>query len=145
MGVTFTGEDAGSGIESCSSLTYSGPDNASAQVTGTCRDKAGHDSAPKAFRLKYDATPPSLSTVIAKVGRPEHGIVVLQMDVLAVLLEGEHQRLQCIVEGDHACVLGIRARRPGLDDDAGGGAAFDDAQGEVHEALRRGGELVVLM
>jgi hypothetical protein len=68
VGVTFTGEDAGSGIESCSSLTYSGPDNASAQVTGTCRDKAGHDSAPKAFRLKYDATPPSLSTVIAQVG-----------------------------------------------------------------------------
>jgi hypothetical protein len=32
------------------------------------RDKAGHDSAPKAFRLKYDATPPSLSTVIAQVG-----------------------------------------------------------------------------
>ena len=68
VGVTFTGDDAGSGIESCSSLTYAGPDSATAAVSGTCRDKAGHDSAPKAFRLKYDATPPSLSTVLAQVG-----------------------------------------------------------------------------
>lgn len=68
VGVTFTGDDAGSGIESCSSLTYGGPDSPTAQVSGTCRDKAGHESAAKAFRLKYDATPPSLSTVIAQVG-----------------------------------------------------------------------------
>ena len=68
VGVTFTGDDAGSGVESCSSLTYSGPDSGTAQVSGTCRDKAGHESAAKAFRLKYDATPPSLSTVIAQVG-----------------------------------------------------------------------------
>ena len=68
VGVTFTGDDAGSGVESCSSLTYGGPDSGTAQVSGTCRDKAGHESAAKAFRLKYDATPPSLSTVIAQVG-----------------------------------------------------------------------------
>ena len=68
VGVTFTGDDAGSGVESCSSVTYGGPDSATAQVSGTCRDKAGHESVAKTFRLKYDATPPSLSTVIAQVG-----------------------------------------------------------------------------
>ena len=68
VGVTFTGDDAGSGVESCSSLTYSGPDSGTAQVSGTCRDKAGHESVAKVFRLKYDATPPSLTTVVAQVG-----------------------------------------------------------------------------
>ena len=53
VGVTFTGDDAGSGVESCSSVTYGGPDSATAQVSGTCRDKAGHESVAKTFRLKY--------------------------------------------------------------------------------------------
>ena len=68
VALTFDGTDAGSGIESCTSLTYSGPDNGSASVTGQCRDRAGHVSAEKAFRIKYDATAPSLANVVVQVG-----------------------------------------------------------------------------
>ena len=36
--VAFQGSDAVSGVDSCSSASYSGPDNGSASVGGTCRD-----------------------------------------------------------------------------------------------------------
>jgi hypothetical protein len=68
VALTFDGSDAGSGVEWCTSLTYSGPDNGSASVTGQCRDRAGHVSAEKAFRIKYDATAPSLANVVVQVG-----------------------------------------------------------------------------
>src|SRR5205807_6383658 len=42
---------------SCTSAAYSGPDNGSASVGGTCRDKAGN-TASVSFALRYDATPP---------------------------------------------------------------------------------------
>ena len=37
-------------------------------VSGTCTDNAGHTSAAKAFKIKYDKTPPSLSGVVSQVG-----------------------------------------------------------------------------
>ncbi len=55
--VTFSGSDATSGIASCTTATYSGPDSATASVSGTCTDNAGN-SASGTFALKYDATPP---------------------------------------------------------------------------------------
>jgi hypothetical protein len=59
---SFAGSDGGSGIAACSQATYSGPDNGSAAVAGTCRDKAGN-SGTNAFGFSYDATPPSLARV----------------------------------------------------------------------------------
>jgi hypothetical protein len=50
---SFAGADATSGIASCSTATYSGPNNEQASVTGTCWDNAGHASAPGAFYLRY--------------------------------------------------------------------------------------------
>jgi hypothetical protein len=48
-----------SGVGSCSpAATYSGPDSATAAVSGTCTDRAGNTSAPLALGLKYDSTPP---------------------------------------------------------------------------------------
>src|SRR6266566_2506109 len=38
VGVTVAGTDAMSGIASCTSLTYSGPDSGSASASGTCTD-----------------------------------------------------------------------------------------------------------
>jgi hypothetical protein len=64
--VTFAGTDATSGIASCTQTTYSGPDSGSAAVTGTCTDVAGNVSAPFAFSLKYDATPPTVSGAPAR-------------------------------------------------------------------------------
>ena len=48
-----------SGLGTCSpAATYSGPDSATASVSGTCTDRAGNTSAPLALGLKYDSTPP---------------------------------------------------------------------------------------
>ena len=60
VGVTFAGADATSGLDSCSSANYSGPDDASASVSGGCKDNAGN-STSVAFGLKYDSTPPKVS------------------------------------------------------------------------------------
>ena len=53
------GSDASSGLQGCSSVTYSGPDSASATVTGTCTDVAGN-VASRDVPLRYDATPPAV-------------------------------------------------------------------------------------
>jgi hypothetical protein len=64
LAVSFLGRDDMSGIESCSSALYGGPDNASAAVSGSCRDFAGNVTGA-AFPFKYDATPPTLFAVTA--------------------------------------------------------------------------------
>jgi hypothetical protein len=58
--VAFSGTDALSGLDSCTSGSYSGPDNGSATVAGSCRDKAGNTAAAT-FALRYDSTPPSIT------------------------------------------------------------------------------------
>ena len=57
-----------SGVEACTSITYSGPDAGPASLAGTCRDHAGNTSAALPFALNYDATAPSLTDVTAKAG-----------------------------------------------------------------------------
>jgi hypothetical protein len=73
--VTFTGSDATSGIESCTTVGYAGPDDPSASVGGTCRDRAGNVSAPGTFALRYDATAPAVSAPSAE---PGDGVVALR-------------------------------------------------------------------
>ena len=68
LAIGFAGSDALSGLERCTSITYRGPDSASASVHGTCTDVAGNVSAPFAYGLKYDETPPSLTAVRATTG-----------------------------------------------------------------------------
>ena len=68
--VDFNGTDATSGIASCASISYSGPDNAAATVNGACTDNAGNTSAVVASSpFKYDATAPTVSLV----GGPDAG------------------------------------------------------------------------
>jgi hypothetical protein len=67
VGVTFSGADATSGLASCSSAGYGGPDNPAAVVGGTCTDNAGN-VATAAVSLKYDATAPTLFAVTSKTG-----------------------------------------------------------------------------
>ena len=64
VAVAFGGSDATSGIDSCSSASYSGPDTSAATLTGTCTDKAGN-SASGSSSLQYDATPPSINADLA--------------------------------------------------------------------------------
>jgi hypothetical protein len=65
--VSFGGRDVTSGIASCSSASYAGPDNASASVAGSCTDKAGNVGAASQ-PLKYDSTPPTVSRLAAAAG-----------------------------------------------------------------------------
>jgi hypothetical protein len=63
---SWSGTDATSGIASCTSTPYSGPDGTGISLTGTCKDKAGNVSAPVPFVFNYDATPPSFSDVTVR-------------------------------------------------------------------------------
>ena len=65
--ISFSGTDATSGLGPCSSATYSGPDNGSASVAGTCADKAGNVGTAT-FAFHYDATPPTLGKVTVAHG-----------------------------------------------------------------------------
>jgi hypothetical protein len=67
VAVAWSGTDATSGIAACTTLTYAGPDGPAAP-TGTCTDVAGNTSAPLAFSLAFDATPPALTDVSAVGG-----------------------------------------------------------------------------
>ena len=73
VGLTFAGSDLTSGIDSCTSTTYGGPDNATASVAGTCVDKAGNVSAPLSYGLKYDATAPSVVSSAPERAANENG------------------------------------------------------------------------
>jgi hypothetical protein len=56
--VSFAGTDAMSGMAGCSAATYSGPDKATAVVSGSCKDRAGNVGAAS-VHLAYDSTPPA--------------------------------------------------------------------------------------
>jgi hypothetical protein len=60
--IRWRGTDATSGIASCSSVTYRGPDSGAATVDGGCTDNAGN-SAVAPVQLAYDSTPPVLRNV----------------------------------------------------------------------------------
>jgi hypothetical protein len=64
LAVAFAGSDATSGIESCSTPTYAGPDAAIASLSGSCRDRAGNTSGSGSFALKYDATAPEVTGAV---------------------------------------------------------------------------------
>jgi hypothetical protein len=69
--IDFTGDDATSGLDACSRLTYGGPDSSTASATGSCRDRAGNTSASSSFGFKYDATEPVV-TGAAALRPPDH-------------------------------------------------------------------------
>jgi hypothetical protein len=63
VGWQTSGQDALSGIASCDSGTYAGPDGTGMTVKGACTDKAGNTSAPAASdAFAYDNTAPSAQT-----------------------------------------------------------------------------------
>jgi hypothetical protein len=72
--VAFSGTDAVSGVESCSTVTYSGPDSGSAAASGTCRDHAGNVSAAGSFALKFDATAPAVTGAAPDRGPDSGGL-----------------------------------------------------------------------
>jgi hypothetical protein len=67
VGLAFQGADATSGIASCSSTSYGGPDGQGVMVSGSCRDNAGHVGFGS-LSINYDATPPPAPAVDALPG-----------------------------------------------------------------------------
>jgi hypothetical protein len=57
---TFTGDDGASGVASCTSGTYSGPDGGDISVSGSCTDNAGN-AGSTSLKIKYDATAPAVT------------------------------------------------------------------------------------
>ncbi len=74
VGLTFKGQDAVSGIASCTSMTFGGPEGHGVTVSGTCTDQAGHTRAG-AFPISYDATPPPAPSVAAMPGDGRVGLL----------------------------------------------------------------------
>jgi hypothetical protein len=64
VGFNFQAADATSGVASCSSTSYGGPDGAGIQIGGSCRDVAGNTGLGS-FPINYDATPPAVPEVTA--------------------------------------------------------------------------------
>jgi hypothetical protein len=60
VGATFKGNDGASGISSCTSGTYSGPDGPAVTLSGSCTDGAGNTGSTTAT-IKYDATAPTVA------------------------------------------------------------------------------------
>jgi hypothetical protein len=67
LNVSFTGTDTTSGIATCTSARYAGPDNPSAVLSGSCSDHAGN-LTPSTFSFKYDSTAPTLSSMSVTPG-----------------------------------------------------------------------------
>lgn len=68
VSVAFTGTDATSGVASCTSAGYGGPDNAAAVVSGSCTDRAGLTGSAS-LTIRYDATPPGRVRSLTARGR----------------------------------------------------------------------------
>src|SRR5215211_3920480 len=62
INATFDGDDATSGIASCSSDgAYSGPDGTGKTVTGSCTDDAGNSANGSSPTFNYDTTAPNVT------------------------------------------------------------------------------------
>jgi hypothetical protein len=65
--LTFRAVDRTSGVASCSSTSYGGPDALGVAIGGRCTDVAGNTGSGS-FPLNYDATPPKRPSVEALPG-----------------------------------------------------------------------------
>ena len=72
---TATGTDATSGIVSCQSLAYSGPDSSAVQVSRSCTDAAGNVANGLSPAFRYDATKPTVTAAIASTATNVTGSV----------------------------------------------------------------------
>lgn len=66
LSIGVNASDATSGLASCNSINYSGPDTAGGSFSGTCTDNAGNSANGGSFTFKYDATPPAVSLSLSR-------------------------------------------------------------------------------
>jgi hypothetical protein len=118
VSVSISGDDATSGIASCSGGgTYSGPDTGGADVGGSCTDNAGNRGGAS-FGLKYDATPP---TVEAKPDRQPNPRGWYNRE-LTVSFNGTDA-----TSGLHSCAPAVTYRGPDAPKTAVSGTCMDRA------------------
>lgn len=67
VALAFVGSDRTSGVASCSSTTYSGPEGAGMPVFGRCSDVAGNVRSGY-LPINYDSTPPKRPSVEVRPG-----------------------------------------------------------------------------
>jgi hypothetical protein len=60
VAVSFSGDGGPSGISSCTSGTYGGPDGSDAKVTGSCTDGAGNTGSTS-VSIHFDASAPTVT------------------------------------------------------------------------------------
>ena len=66
LSIGVNASDSTSGLASCNSIDYSGPDTAGGSFSGACTDNAGNSANGGSFTFKYDATPPSVSVSLSR-------------------------------------------------------------------------------
>jgi hypothetical protein len=66
LSIGVNASDSTSGLASCNSLNYSGPDTSGGSFSGTCTDNAGNAANGGSFAFKYDATPPAVSVSLSR-------------------------------------------------------------------------------
>jgi hypothetical protein len=64
LSVRWFATDLLAGIASCTSLTYGAPDETGGRLVGSCTDRAGNTSAAFPFALRYDQTPPVVTSLV---------------------------------------------------------------------------------
>lgn len=62
VSVSFSGDGGPSGIASCTSGTYGGPDGADVKISGSCTDGAGNEGSTSES-IRYDASAPTVKPV----------------------------------------------------------------------------------
>jgi hypothetical protein len=65
--ISWSATDVTSGIATCTTLTYAGPDGPAVAPAGSCRDRAGNVSAPLPFIFNYNTTASAPSGPVATV------------------------------------------------------------------------------
>jgi hypothetical protein len=115
--IEFSGSDALSGVSGCTTGSYSGPDSATAKVTGTCTDGAGNTGSTS-YEVKYDATAP---TVEAKPDRKPNAAGWYNRAVKVEFVGTD------AVSGVDSCAAPVQYKGPDTDKTALSGTCRDKA------------------
>jgi hypothetical protein len=121
--------DATSGVASCDSLSYGGPDGEGVLVGGGCRDVAGNVGTGS-FALNYDATPPAAPKVDIT---PGHNLVDLDWSLAGGAVSVEAGPDDVLYSGagpgvvDRGLRNGVRQRYRVTAIDRAGNRAADEA------------------
>jgi len=117
ISIGFEGDDGTSGVASCTSATYSGPDTGQTTVGGSCVDNAGNRGSGS-YELKYDATGPSVE---AKPDRPPDGNGWYRRAVTVAFVGSD------ATSGVESCAAPVRYQGPDVEKTSLSGSCQDKA------------------